>query len=370
MKVEYPGGQLRFVGFAYAALLFVPLAAFRIGVSSERRAEPAPEPILATSATADALEATTPTDADGQRSGEGRIASYARPTAEPLAGRTATRAQSPDASVEASLEPQAGDQLPERQSDALGREPQSAEQSQRRQSVQESRDRRDSRDWRRRRRRNRYPGPIPTPEDWAPPEGPVKIALQAGHWRAHEAPSELSGLRGGGTRWQSTAEWETNLEIAQRAGAMLEELGYEVDILPAVVPPSYRAHLFISIHADGSADPRASGYRVAAPRSDATGRAERAAALLEDRYGDATGLSLIPTVTRRMRNYYAFNFRRYEHALHPLTIAVILETGFITSSSDRAIIMDAPERAARGIVDAVVAFPETSLQTVVAEGQR
>ncbi|MCH7892183.1 MAG: hypothetical protein IH921_11835, partial [Gemmatimonadetes bacterium] len=110
----------------------------------------------------------------------------------------------------------------------------------------------------RRRRRNRYPGPIPTPADWRPPEGPVRIALQAGHWRAYEAPRELRGLRNNGTSWGGMAEWEVNLEIVRRAGTMLEEMGYEVDILPAVVPPSYRAHLFISIHADGSKDPNAS----------------------------------------------------------------------------------------------------------------
>jgi N-acetylmuramoyl-L-alanine amidase len=217
----------------------------------------------------------------------------------------------------------------------------------------------------RRRRRNRYPGPIPTPADWAPPEGPVRIALQAGHWKAHEAPRELSGLRDNGTSWRGTAEWEANLAIARRAGAMLEERGYEVDILPAVVPPGYRAHLFVSIHADGSNDPRASGYRVASPRRDATGRAARIARLLERSYGEATGLSRIPSVTRRMRNYYAFNFRRYEHALHPMTIGVILETGFLTSASDRRVIIDEPGRAARGIVDAVLAFPETPPPTAL-----
>jgi N-acetylmuramoyl-L-alanine amidase len=223
----------------------------------------------------------------------------------------------------------------------------------------------DRRDWRDR-RRNRYPGPIPGPEDWQPPEGPVRIALQAGHWRADEAPHELSGLRGNGTRWESMAEWEANLAIAREAGALLEEMGYEVDILPAVVPPGYRAHLFISIHADGSADPRASGYRVAAPRRDATGRAEGVAALLNDRYGKATGLRQIPSVTRRMRNYYAFNYRRYEHALHPMTIGVILETGFLTSATDRRVIVDDPSRAARGIVEAVAAFEETSLPVIAA----
>ena len=211
----------------------------------------------------------------------------------------------------------------------------------------------------RRRSRNRYPGRIPTPDEWTPPEGPVRIALQAGHWRADEAPRELRGLRNNGTSWRGTPEWEVNLEIVRRTGAMLEGMGYEVDILPAVIPPDYRAHLFIAIHADGSGDPNASGYRVAAPSRDATGRASEVATLLEKTYGEMTGIKALPTNTRRMRNYYAFNYRRYEHALHPMTIAVILETGFLTSRRDRRVIIDDPDRAARGIVAAVTAFSET-----------
>ncbi|WP_425154293.1 N-acetylmuramoyl-L-alanine amidase family protein [Candidatus Palauibacter sp.] len=215
--------------------------------------------------------------------------------------------------------------------------------------------------WRRWRNYNRYPGPIPTPEEWGAPAGPIRIGLQAGHWRAAEAPRELRRLRYNGTQWQKTAEWEANLAIAELAGAQLEALGYEVDILPAVVPPGYRAHLFIAIHADGSDSPAASGYRVASPRRDATGRAEDAARLLRDTYGAATGLRNLPVQTRRMQNYYAFNYRRYEHALHPMTIALIIETGFITSAHDRRVILDAPQRAARGIVEAVKAFPITAL---------
>lgn len=208
----------------------------------------------------------------------------------------------------------------------------------------------------RRWRRNIYPGPIPTPAEWELPAGPVRIALQAGHWKADEAPHELRRIRGNGTNARGKAEWEANLEIARRAAVMLEPMGYVVDILPAVVPPGYRAHLFISIHADGSDDPRATGYRVASPRRDATGRASRIADLLECTYGEATGIRLLPTVTRRMRNYYAFNFRRYLHALHPMTIAVILETGFLTNASDWEVIVEEPDRAARGIVDAVTKF--------------
>lgn len=212
---------------------------------------------------------------------------------------------------------------------------------------------------RRWRYRNRYPGPIPTPEEWRPPEGPVRIGLQVGHWRADEAPRELSGLRRNGASWNGTAEWEVNLEIARRAVPMLEELGYMVDVLPAVVPPGYRAHLFLAIHADASNDGNARGYRVAAPSRDATGRASGIVDLLERTYGAATGIRRLPDTTRRMRNYYAFNFRRYEHALHPMTIAAIIETGFITNAGDRAVIMGQPERAARGIVNAVKAFPVT-----------
>ncbi len=207
--------------------------------------------------------------------------------------------------------------------------------------------------------RNRYPGPIPTPEEWEPPDGPVRIGLQVGHWRANEAPRELSGLRGNGARWNGTHEWEFNIEIARHAGSMLEELGYTVDILPAVVPPGYRAHLFIAIHADGSNDPGARGYRVSAPRRDATGRAQDFVDLLYRTYGPATGMRRLSDTTRRMRNYYAFNYRRYEHALHPMTIAAIIETGFLTNAGDRAVIMNQPERVARGIVDAITRFPIT-----------
>ena len=187
----------------------------------------------------------------------------------------------------------------------------------------------------------------------------MRIALQVGHWRTEEAPRELSGLRRNGASWNGTAEWEVNLEIARHAGALLEDLGYVVDILPAVVPPDYRAHLFIAIHADASNDPGATGYRVAAPSRDATGRASGFVDLLNRKYGQVTGIRRLPTVTRRMRNYYAFNFRRYEHALHPMTIAVIIETGFLTSAADRGVIVSQPELVARGIVEAVTAFPIT-----------
>ena len=193
---------------------------------------------------------------------------------------------------------------------------------------------------------------------WERPDGPLRVALQAGHWRASEAPDEQSGLRDNGTYGGGRAEWQVNLEIARKTAALLEAEGYPVEILPTTIPPGYWADLFISIHADGSPSPAASGYRAAAPRRDATGKAAEFVQLLERSYGEATGLPRYPTITRRMSSYYAFNYRRYDHALHPMTVGVILETGFLTSPRDRQVIVSAQDRAARGIASAALQYLE------------
>jgi hypothetical protein len=57
-----------------------------------------------------------------------------------------------------------------------------------------------------------------------------------------------------------------------------------------------------------------------------------------------------------MTAYYAFNWPRYEHAIHPHTPAAIVETGFLTSAVDRAVIVDSPAVAARGIAAGISAF--------------
>ena len=200
------------------------------------------------------------------------------------------------------------------------------------------------------------PEPAPRELVWTRPPGPVRIALQAGHWKAAEAPDEQAGLRTNGTRGGGKMEWEVNLDIAQRTAALLEAEGYVVEILPTTIPPGYWADLFIAIHADGNNNSGVSGYRAAAPRRDQTGRAAEFVSILEEKYGETTGLRHYPTVTRRMQGYYAFNYRRYDHALHPMTTGVIIETGFLTSPRDRQIIVDAPDSAARGIASAVMAY--------------
>ena len=62
----------------------------------------------------------------------------------------------------------------------------------------------------------------------------------------------------------------------------------------------------------------------------------------------------------RMRGYYAFNYRRYRHSIHQSTPGIIIETGFMTSSEDREVIVHDQDRAAAGIVAAVASFPATS----------
>lgn len=60
-----------------------------------------------------------------------------------------------------------------------------------------------------------------------------------------------------------------------------------------------------------------------------------------------------------MTAYYAFNWPRYEHAVHPYTPSVIVETGFMTNSEDRALLVNNPELPATGIANGILAFLES-----------
>lgn len=199
--------------------------------------------------------------------------------------------------------------------------------------------------------------PFPPAPVWNPP-GPKRVGLQAGHWRNNEVPRELGRLIGSGTSGGGRAEWEVNLDISQRAAAILESYGVQVDILPATVPPSYRAHAFISIHADGDLSGALRGYKVARagfspiPETD-----DVLVDALYAEYGPATGLRRDdPHVSLRMRYYYAFNTRRYCHAIAYGVPAAIIETGFLTNVSDRALLLGRPDLAAEGVARGVLSF--------------
>lgn len=190
------------------------------------------------------------------------------------------------------------------------------------------------------------------------PPGPLRVGIQAGHWKVDEAPEELSGLKrnGSGAQGGGTTEVVVVLEIARLTKELLEKEGVVVDLLPATIPSAYIADAFVSIHADGSNSQSVSGFKISGSRRDFSGRADALVDALYDSYGQTTGLRTDSSVTRRMSSYYAFNWRRYEHSLHPFTPAVIIETGFLTHAGDRAIIVSAPERAAQGIAGGIVNF--------------
>lgn len=206
-------------------------------------------------------------------------------------------------------------------------------------------------------------------KDWKRPEGAAKVALQIGHLRNDEVPDELRRLKGNtGATGGGFTEAEVNQMIAEETKVLLEAKGISVELLPATVPENYWADVFVAIHADGSEDILKSGYKLASPRRDVTGNSVKLEKAIEQTYGKATGLELDPNVTRNMRGYYAFSWRRYDHAIHPMTASVILETGFLTSPYDRQTIVNQPEISARGLADGIVAYL-TSQKLLLAEVQ-
>ncbi len=204
---------------------------------------------------------------------------------------------------------------------------------------------------------NSFREPLPPAPVWNPP-GPKRVGLQAGHWRSNEVPREQIRLVGGGTSGGGKAEWEVNLDIAQRAAAILESYGVQVDVLPATVPSGYRAHAFISLHADGDLTGALRGYKIA--RAGFSPIPETDDVLVEAlyaAYGQATGLSRDDAhVSRRMLYYYAFNSRRYCHAIAPGVPAAIIELGFLTNGADRAFLFARPDAAAEGVARGVLRF--------------
>lgn len=194
--------------------------------------------------------------------------------------------------------------------------------------------------------------------NWKRPEGPLRVGLQVGHLNSKDLPDELQKIRGNtGASGNGVGEVEVNLAIAQKASELLKEAGIEVDILPATIPPEYWADAFVAIHADGHEDTSKSGFKAASPRRDYTGKAANLVSLLRQEYEKTTGLSWDEeTITRNMRGYYAFSWWRYDHAVHPMTPAAILETGFLTTPSEASFLINSPQVPAQAVADALIKF--------------
>lgn len=199
--------------------------------------------------------------------------------------------------------------------------------------------------------------PLPSSPVWNPP-GSKRVGLQAGHWLTHQVPNELRRL-GPGSSAGGWAEYELNLLLARHTARLLEEAGIEVDVLPTTIPPRYRAHAFVSIHHDGDTAGAYRGYKIARPGFSSIPEADDLfVRTLYDDYGAATGLPRDSDahISRRMVFYYAFNTRRYAHAIDLGTPSAIIEAGFLTSAADRAYISSNPEIPARGIANGILRF--------------
>ena len=187
--------------------------------------------------------------------------------------------------------------------------------------------------------------------------GPPRIGLQVGHLDAAAMPAELSKLR---TSTGATAggleEVDVNHAVVRALAARLRHDGFEVDVFDATVPPRYRADLVLAVHADASPDPHREGYKSAhylplRNRRDpllklAIDRAMLAGTPLGD---DDRNVSL------DMLKYYAFNARRFRHALARGTPALIVELGYLSNARDRAY-LERPQRAAQALADGVVSY--------------
>jgi hypothetical protein len=217
------------------------------------------------------------------------------------------------------------------------------------------------------------PEPMPTPytigkgnrytltelRTWERTLGPLRVGVQIGHYQNDEVPEELAGLRrnGAGAVWGQYNERDTVEVVARQIAAELEANGIVVDLLPATVPPGYEADAFLAIHADGNPNESVRGYKFAGPRRDYSGRSQALVDALYDSYGSAiSSMPEDPNISRRMTAYYAFNWARYEHAIHPYTPAAIVELGFLTNAADRALMLNEPARLAQAIADATLTY--------------
>lgn len=185
-----------------------------------------------------------------------------------------------------------------------------------------------------------------------------RVGLQAGHWRSADLPDELARLRPQtGTYGGGLNEWQLNLNVARLAAEILESEGIDVDVLPATIPPRYRADAFVALHADGDASGRMSGFKLArASRSLIPHIDDRLLEAVQTAYADASGLPLDDHISRGMLGYYAFSSRRFQHAIDPATPAVILEMGFMTNWSDLRVLLNRQDALALGVARGVLRF--------------
>lgn len=201
----------------------------------------------------------------------------------------------------------------------------------------------------------------PSPSAWTRVRavllGPPRVAIQVGHLDAGGQPDELAPLRvSTGAQVGELREVDVNLAVAEALADRLRAAGVDVEVLPARVPPGYRADVLLSVHADASLDPARRGYKSAHAVPARNDREPLLKAAVDAAYLVASGLpDDDANVTGAMLDYYAFAAHRLRHAAHRSTAAVIVELGYLSHERDRAWMLD-PERPAAALADGVVRY--------------
>ncbi len=192
--------------------------------------------------------------------------------------------------------------------------------------------------------------PPPTAQPVVPATTAPRIGIVAGHWSSNDTGAMCpDGL----------TEAEINLDVAQRVVYILQDLGYQADLLAEFDPrlQDYQSTALVSIHADScaalpGADPPASGFKVASVEDSFVPEAERQlVACLSQCYAARTGMYFhANSITYDMTRYHTF----YEIA--DQTPAAIIEIGFM--HDDRVLLTQRADLVAQGIVDGIVCFIE------------
>ncbi len=167
-----------------------------------------------------------------------------------------------------------------------------------------------------------------------------EIALIAGH----------KGFDSGAICDDGVMEALINEDITERVADILRKQGVSVEILNEYDPrlEGLKVQALVSIHADSCIDQ--SGFKVASaeqtiiPEQDAL-----LVSCLTEAYSQHTGLKFrANAITPNMTQYHAFQ------RVSPMTPGAIIETGYL--GGDRALLVEAPERAAEGIAAGILCF--------------
>jgi N-acetylmuramoyl-L-alanine amidase len=179
-------------------------------------------------------------------------------------------------------------------------------------------------------------GGFPLPKPWFKPlSGPLRVAIQAGHWKNDELPRELRHLIGvSGAEVQHVEEYVINKAVADALARRLERAGIEAEVLPATVPPDLRADLFLAIHCDWADRSKNHGWKVSPPDKPSKASQRLSDALAASFAVESSIRRDVARISDNMYDYYAFNAAKYEHSIDPLTPAAIVELGFMSNPAE------------------------------------